>query len=165
MAKPFLISHAKKRGAIFDSSLFLTSNLSANICIISHQIISKISLLVSLLFSLFLNTVIRIVLLKCKSGHVAFLFKPTCSKRQSLHGVHTQSATSLPLYRFTLSVFSFIVPAVITLAILLFCEHFSCLWICVRLMPSTFYHPPRFLHDSRTPPSGLYLFVFICNIS
>lgn len=104
MAKPCLIPHTKQLGAIFDSSLFLTSNLSANICIISHQIILKISFLVSLLFSLSLNTVVRIVLLKCKSGHVAFLFKPTYCKRQSSWR-HPQPATSLPPYHFTLCLF------------------------------------------------------------
>lgn len=163
MAKPFLIPHAKQVRAIFDSSLFLTSNLLANICIISHQIISKISLLVSLLFSLFLNTVVRIVLLKCISGHVAFLFRPTYSKRQSLHGGYTQPATSLPPYHFTLSVFSFIVSAVATLAFLLFCEHFSSLRISVYSMPSTILLDFCMTHALTL--SGLYLFIFTCNIS
>lgn len=148
MAKPFLISHAKNLGAIFDSSLFLTANLSANICIISHQIISKISLLVPLLFSLFLNTVVRIVLLKCKSGHVAFLFKPTYSKGQKFSWwpyTVCHLPASLPFY------------FVCFLLYCLCCSHTGLLAILWTLfLPQdlctfyAFYHPPRFLHDSHT---------------
>lgn len=60
--------------------------------------------LVSLLFSLFLNSIVRMVLLKHKSDHVTSLLKPTqsfqftYSKRQSISSGHPQPATSPPPY-------------------------------------------------------------------
>lgn len=92
-----------------------------------------------------------------------FCSNPLIAKDKSSWWPYTACHLPASLPFCFMSVFSFIVSAVATLAFLLFYEHFSCLRICVYSMPSTIL--PDFCMTHALTPSGFYLFIFTYNIS